>query len=236
MRNIKYIVVHTSATRPSMDIGRKEINLWHKQKGWAGIGYHYVIRRDGTVEKGRAESRIGAHVANHNRNSIGICLVGGLNERTLKPEKNYTPEQMESLLSILQRLTKKYTDSVVLGHRDFRGVAKACPCFDVIPLAKKWKLPVPSRRDKNLRKTWRQSAREILTPNKRITAAGMSSVGFTLQSSGELLQEQYQLSWLPIVGTALLLGGIALIIWSKFSDANEDPKYPGVSPLDDSID
>jgi N-acetylmuramoyl-L-alanine amidase len=62
MRKINWLVIHTAATRPSMDIGAKEIRRWHKAKGWSDIGYHYVIRRDGRVEKGRPDARVGAHV------------------------------------------------------------------------------------------------------------------------------------------------------------------------------
>ena len=62
MRKINWLVIHTAATRPSMDIGVKEIRRWHKKRGFADIGYHYVIRRDGRVEKGRADTRQGAHV------------------------------------------------------------------------------------------------------------------------------------------------------------------------------
>ena len=53
MNKKKGIIIHCSATKPSMDIGVKEINEWHLQRGWSGIGYHYVIRRNGDLETGR---------------------------------------------------------------------------------------------------------------------------------------------------------------------------------------
>ena len=133
MRDIREIVVHCAATRPSMDIGAKTIRKWHKAKGWRDIGYHWVIRRSGTLEAGRDESIAGAHVRGHNRYSIGLCLVGGLNENTFKPENNYTVEQFGTLIKKIRELKKKYPNAKVLGHRDFKGVRKACPCFDVIP-------------------------------------------------------------------------------------------------------
>lgn len=127
-----HIVVHTAATRPSMDIGAAEIRRWHLQRGWLDIGYHYVIRRDGTVEEGRPRDAIGAHVSGHNTDSIGICLVGGVSEKDVKvPENNYTKAQMEALHGLLETLKTVFPKADIRGHRDFPGVAKACPCFDV---------------------------------------------------------------------------------------------------------
>ena len=71
MNPLKYLVVHCSATPASRDIGAKEIDLMHRQKGWRCIGYHYVIRRDGRVEAGRPENEPGAHVEGHNGHSLG---------------------------------------------------------------------------------------------------------------------------------------------------------------------
>lgn len=135
MRQINWLVIHTTATRPSMDIGVKEVRQWHKQRGWSDVGYHYIIRRDGKVERGRAESRVGAHVARHNKDSLGISLVGGVSEVSLKPENNYTEAQWKSLEALLRKLSDKYPSANVTGHRDFPGVAKACPCFDAEPWA-----------------------------------------------------------------------------------------------------
>lgn len=128
-----FIVVHCSATRPGMDIGADEIRVWHKQKGWSDIGYHYVIRRNGKIELGRRLEVEGAHVQGHNHHSVGICLVGGIADIG-KPHNNFTPDQMMSLLSLLDDLKGKYPDAKIQGHRDFPGVAKACPSFDV----RKW--------------------------------------------------------------------------------------------------
>ena len=142
-KSTRYLVVHCSATRPSMDIGAREIRQWHKAKGWSDIGYHYVIRRDGRVEKGRPENTIGAHVSGHNANSIGVCLVGGVSDKDYtKAENNFTKEQFESLKSLLKTLSEKYPKATILGHRDFPKVAKACPSFDVRPWATKFGLPV----------------------------------------------------------------------------------------------
>lgn len=142
-KSTKHIVLHCSATRPNMDIGVKDIRRWHKAKGWDDVGYHYVLRRDGRVEKGRPEQDVGAHVARYNSTSIGICLVGGVNQNDFtKPENNFTAEQWVALRDLLAVLIRKYPDAKVLGHRDFPGVSKACPCFDARQWAAKNGFPI----------------------------------------------------------------------------------------------
>lgn len=131
-RPINLVVVHCAATRPSMDIGAKEIDQWHKDRGFNKIGYHFVIRRNGEIEKGRDIIFAGAHVAGYNYDSIGICLVGGVDDN-LKPEKNFTKEQFTALLDLLKKINKVYPRAKILGHRDIDD-RKACPSFDV----KKW--------------------------------------------------------------------------------------------------
>lgn len=131
-KSTDFIVIHCSATRPSMDVGAKEIRKWHTSppRNWADIGYHYVIRRNGTVEAGRAEKVVGAHVEGHNHNSLGVCWVGGVNEDTLGAEDNRTPEQKAALKTLIAYLKARYPNAKVQGHRDFPNVKKACPSFD----------------------------------------------------------------------------------------------------------
>ena len=130
MKRVDYLVIHCAATPPSSDIGVKEIDAWHRKKGWAGCGYHYVIRRNGVVETGRPENKAGAHVLGYNHCSIGICLVGGLNEQR-KAAPEYTDAQWKTLESLIRELRTKYPSAKIQGHRDFPSVNKACPCFDV---------------------------------------------------------------------------------------------------------
>lgn len=138
-----WLVIHCSATRAiQSNISAADIRQWHKSKGWKDIGYHYVIKRDGTLETGRPETEIGSHVQGHNSDSVGICLVGGLNDKTFKPENNYTAAQWKTLTSLVARLVKIYPSAKVLGHRDFKGVQKACPCFDARPWARQQGFPV----------------------------------------------------------------------------------------------
>lgn len=146
-KETKWIVLHTSATKPTMDIGAAEIGQWHRQAGWSGIGYHYVIRRDGRVETGRNERDVGSHVRSFNSKSLGICMVGGLAANG-KAHDNYTREQWASLKALVNQIVRRYPQAVILGHRDFSpdrdrdGVVephewiKDCPCFN----ARKWAL------------------------------------------------------------------------------------------------
>ena len=132
MRDIDSIVVHCAATPPSMDIGVTIIRDWHvNERGWSDIGYHYVIRRNGKIENGRPIKRPGAHAKGFNHNSIGVCWVGGVAEGSSAPEDNRTAEQSASLFTLLQELQAQFPGAAVLGHRDIKGVAKACPSFDV---------------------------------------------------------------------------------------------------------
>lgn len=124
------IVVHCSATQPLESLGAREIDGWHRGKGWLGIGYHYVIRTDGTVERGRPEKMRGAHAEQVNDHSIGICLIGGVNAKG-KPEANFTEAQMASLRALLNDIDARLPIERCIGHRDIPGVKKACPSFDV---------------------------------------------------------------------------------------------------------
>lgn len=127
------IFVHAADTPPTMDIGWRDINQWHvRDNGWAAIGYHVVIRRDGTIEAGRPLDAIGAQVASRNSDSLGICMIGGKGKFG-KPEDHYTKEQLLSLVAVLKELTAKYPDAEVWGHRD-ADKGKQCPSFD----AKAW--------------------------------------------------------------------------------------------------
>jgi N-acetylmuramoyl-L-alanine amidase len=126
-RKISEIIVHCSATPAGRDVSAADINVWHKQRGFACIGYHYVVRLDGTVERGRDESRVGAHCLGHNAGSIGVCYVGGCDAK-MKPLDTRTDAQKQALVSLLTELLSRYPGATVHGHRDF--AAKACPCFD----------------------------------------------------------------------------------------------------------
>ena len=129
-KSTKFIAIHAADTYASMDIGLDEIDQWHREKGWSGCGYHYVIDRAGAVETGRELYSRGAHVKGFNHNSIGICMVGG-RASDGGPEDNFTRDQYDTLASLLYHLTRLFPAAEVVGHRNFPKVTKACPCFNV---------------------------------------------------------------------------------------------------------
>lgn len=123
MRPINKIIVHCSASPNDRDIGAKEIKQWHIERGWSDIGYHYVIRRDGTVEPGRDVKRAGAHCEGENKASIGICLVG---------LDKFNPAQFESLRNLIKDIKTKFGDIPAFEHRVFPSAkrqGKVCPGF-----------------------------------------------------------------------------------------------------------
>ena len=131
MRKIKGIIIHCAATKPTMNIGAKEINDWHLQRGWSGIGYHFVIKRNGDLETGRDLLKDGAHCKGNNKDTIGVCLVGGINHQG-QPENNFTKEQWSTLETLITDLS--WEDFMIggfyiKGHNEFSS--KACPSFDV---------------------------------------------------------------------------------------------------------
>lgn len=157
-RKITDIVVHCTATPEGKDYNVGDIRRIHiKDKGWADIGYHYVVRIDGTIEPGRDVNIIGAHVSGYNSHSIGVVYVGGVEgtrdargrivaktDSRDKPiaKDTRTEAQKNALLRLLMDLKKLYPGAVIKGHRDYspdknhNGIIepkewiKSCPCFD----------------------------------------------------------------------------------------------------------
>lgn len=128
MRKINEIIVHCAATREGRDFTVEDITRWHKARGFATIGYHYVIYRDGSIHEGRPLEQIGAHCVGHNKHSIGVCYIGGCASDGKTPKDTRTPEQKEALLALLRRLKARFPNATIHGHRDF--AAKACPSYD----------------------------------------------------------------------------------------------------------
>lgn len=126
-RPINEIILHCSATKEGKDFNAADIRRWHLQRGFNDIGYHFVVRLDGTVEKGRDIDRVGAHCLNHNRRSIGICYIGGL-DSTGQPADTRTAAQRLALPALIRRLRRHHPSATIHGHREF--AAKACPCFN----------------------------------------------------------------------------------------------------------
>ncbi len=124
-----FIAVHCSATPEGKRFDATDIDGWHKGQGWAGIGYHYVVNLDGSLEAGRPEGAIGSHVAGHNSEAIGVVYIGGVAKDGKTPKDTRTPEQKDALKQLLKHLKAKFPKAVIQGHRDFPKVAKACPSF-----------------------------------------------------------------------------------------------------------
>ena len=130
MRSITLIVVHCSAVKPDQLSSAAQIDTWHRNDRHYkfGIGYHYVIRRNGDIEPGRPEYMIGAHCQNHNKYSIGVCYEGGLNARG-QPADTRTPEQKAAMRRLLEELHERYPRAVIVGHHDLNPM-KDCPCIE----------------------------------------------------------------------------------------------------------
>ena len=132
MRIITLLVVHCSAVWPRQTSSAAQIDTWHRRDRHYkfGIGYHYVVRRDGQIEPGRPEWMVGAHCKNHNAHSIGICYEGGLDIRG-QPADTRTLAQKLAMLQLLEVLHRKYPKALIVGHHDLNP-HKDCPCFDPV--------------------------------------------------------------------------------------------------------
>ena len=128
MRVITLVIIHCSAVKPDQLSSAAQIDSWHRQRGYhLGIGYHYVIRRNGDIEPGRPEWMVGAHCLNHNKYSIGVCYEGGLDARG-QPADTRTDEQKAAMRKLLERLHRDYPKAVIVGHHDLDPM-KDCPCI-----------------------------------------------------------------------------------------------------------
>ena len=141
-RATEYVVWHCSATPPSQDIGAAQISIMHKARGFDDIGYALVVRRDGRIETGEALGKRGAHVRGLNSVSVGICMIGGVDEDG-NSENNFTDEQWQAARHAFEFLTLLYPDASHVGHRDLspdsdgdgrvqrHEFLKDCPCYSV---------------------------------------------------------------------------------------------------------
>ncbi len=129
MRTITLIVIHCSAVKPDQMSSAAQIDSWHRKRGFhLGIGYHYVVRRNGEIEPGRPEWMVGAHCKNHNAHSIGVCYEGGLDIRG-QPADTRTAEQKAAMRQLLEDLHRRYPRAVIVGHHDLNP-HKECPCIE----------------------------------------------------------------------------------------------------------
>lgn len=129
MRRIDEIILHCSATAEGKDYRAKDIDKWHKDKGWKGIGYNFVVDLDGTVEKGRNIEEVPAHCTGHNTHSIGVCYIGGVAKDGKTAKDTRTEAQKDALLDLIYLLLEHYQLSINNVHCHYEYAAKACPSF-----------------------------------------------------------------------------------------------------------
>ena len=127
MRQINEIIIHCTATRAGQRVTVADVTNWHRKRGFATIGYHFLVDQAGAVHTGRPVEQVGAHYLGHNKASIGIAYVGGL-DASGKPADTRTDAQKAALLGLLIELKQRHPNAKIHGHRDF--AQKACPCFD----------------------------------------------------------------------------------------------------------
>jgi len=134
-KETSYVIIHSSHTAPKENLDVKDLDTEHRKKGLFSCAFHYVIKRDGTVQEGRDILLSGVHVEGNpditNKNSIGVCLIGGKSVEN-KADCNYTFKQYTSLVNLVKELKQQYAVSV-LGHRDVAN-SVLCPNFDVSEL------------------------------------------------------------------------------------------------------
>jgi len=129
MRDIKNIVLHCTATPQNATV-IGILNYWKNNLKWKSPGYHFLIEANGTVHNLHPIEQPSNGVAGHNFNSIHISYIGGVDSNG-KAMDNRTPRQVLSQLKLVIEMKDKFPTAQVLGHRDFPGVSKECPSFDV---------------------------------------------------------------------------------------------------------
>lgn len=133
----RYITIHCAATPNGRAFDIKDVDAWHKERGFKRnpgwymkyrsnlkhVGYHFVITLDGEVQPGRHPDETGAHVGGYNTDNIGVCMIG---------TDRFTSQQWNALKLLVADLMSAYpTVAAVMGHRDWPNVKKDCPGFDV---------------------------------------------------------------------------------------------------------
>ena len=127
--SVSYIIIHCSATRETQDYTPEQLKRDHMARGFIDVGYHFYIRKDGTVTQHRKLNEVGAHCRPFNRCSIGVCYEGGLDANG-KPKDTRTLKQRASLVGLILDLKQKFPKAKIRGHNEMPGaVPKACPCF-----------------------------------------------------------------------------------------------------------
>lgn len=129
MREITLIVWHCTATPVTMKVNMALIRKWHvDENGWSDVGYHYLIRRDGTLETGRSLEKPGAHASGYNKESIGVAFEGGT-DKFGKSESNFSRAQYECAFALKDDLDARYNNPEHKGHNEISS--KECPSLNI---------------------------------------------------------------------------------------------------------
>ena len=127
--SVRFLVIHCTATREDQDYTPEQLRRDHLRRGFIDVGYHFYIRRDGTVTQHRRLNEVGAHCRPFNRCSIGICYEGGLDTKG-KTKDTRTIAQRGSLVKLLIELKQKFPKAAIRGHNEMPGATiKECPSF-----------------------------------------------------------------------------------------------------------
>lgn len=180
------IILHHAAGNGTVE----QIHQTHKNNGWAGIGYHFYIRKDGKIYKGRPIDKMGAHCLNNNYDSIGICFEGNF------CLDDPTEEQLKSGKELVSSLLKQYNlraKKAVFGHKEL--MATACPGYNFpLKMFKKlsWKKStiVYVKNTKEVSNTTKKYKKAIVTPNIGINvreSAGTNSKILKTKMKGSIV-------------------------------------------------
>lgn len=127
---VKFLTIHCAATPEGRANTAEEVGAWDVER-FGQESYHWIITLDGVAHRRLPDSVKGAHVGKANTGNIGICYVGGLAKNGKTPKDTRTDAQRAALAQLVHDYRERYPKIIVRGHRDWPGVAKACPCFDV---------------------------------------------------------------------------------------------------------
>jgi hypothetical protein len=218
MRKISELIWHCTATPAGREVSVKEIDAWHKARGWSGIGYHKVVHLDGSVSEGRPESRIGAHVAGRNAGTIGYVYVGGIDANDRKKARDTrTAAQKRTMERLSREAIAKYGLTMVSGHRDY--ATKACPCFDA---RKEYAHLLTGPKDGMPDKDPAADMAELKVSRTLAggTAVGVGSFGTAATEAAQTVQPLAEISSvLKLVFVGLTVLGIALVLYARWDDA-----------------
>ncbi len=127
---LRFLTIHCAATPEGRDVKAATISEWDRAK-FGQTSYHHVVELDGNAVRTLRDNQRGAHTGGANTGNIGVCYVGGMDRQMKTAKDTRTEAQRATLRRIVAEYRARFPDIVVRGHRDWPGVKKACPSFDV---------------------------------------------------------------------------------------------------------